>query len=110
MSGPIGLYHFTRPAITQLQAEPGLLVILTTDGIPTAGERNGLGSFDVTAYAESAVEPSMDANEIADKLLSEAIARDQGRPRDDQTVTVLRLTDRHEEPLVRRMSVFVPLK
>ncbi len=110
MSGPIGLYHFTRPSITQLQAEIGLIVILTTDGIGVSGERSGLGRFDTTAFAEHSIDLVMSAAQIAEKLLHEAIARDQGRPRDDQTVAVLRLVGREDEPLVRRMSVFVPLK
>jgi len=108
-SGPIGLYHFTRPSVTHLQTEPGLTVILLTDGVVSAGERSGSGAFDVSQFAAHEIDGDMSAQEIADRVLNEAIRRDEGRPRDDQTVTVLRLVSHNQEPLVRRLSVVVPL-
>lgn len=108
-SGPIGLYHFTRPSVTQLQAEAGLVVILTSDGVPGAGERGGSGGFDIAAFAANTDSFELRADEFADRVLREAIDRDQGRPRDDLSVVVLSLTDQVEAPLIRRMSVFVPL-
>jgi serine phosphatase RsbU (regulator of sigma subunit) len=108
-SGPIGLYHFTRPSVTQLQAEAGLVVILTSDGVPGAGERGGSGSFDIAACAAMSDGSNLGADELADRVLREAIGRDQGRPRDDLTVAVLSLAGQAETPLIRRMSVFVPL-
>jgi serine phosphatase RsbU (regulator of sigma subunit) len=108
-SGPIGLYHFTRPSVTQLQADAGLVVILTSDGVPGAGERGGNGKFDIAEFAAKADCSDLGADELADRVLREAIDRDQGRPRDDLTVAVLSLAGKFEAPLIRRMSVFVPL-
>lgn len=108
-SSPIGLYHFTRPSVTQLQAEAGLIVILATDGVSASGCRSGSESFNVTTFAAETFDHGQTAQEIAGRLLNEAIARDLGRPRDDQTVTVLRLADHNEQPLIRQLSVFVPL-
>jgi serine phosphatase RsbU (regulator of sigma subunit) len=108
-SGPIGLYHFTRPSVTHLTPEAGLVVILVTDGVPRAGQRSNNEAFDIADYARSSIEPEMGADVIARAVLSEAVARDQGRPRDDQTVTVLRLDEHVETPLVRQLSVYVPL-
>jgi serine phosphatase RsbU (regulator of sigma subunit) len=108
-SGPIGLYHFTRPSVNQLQAEAGLTVILTSDGVPGAGERGGNGKFEIAEFAPKSDGCDLAADELADRVLREAIDRDQGRPRDDLSVVVLSLTGHVVEPLIRRMSVFVPL-
>jgi serine phosphatase RsbU (regulator of sigma subunit) len=108
-SGPIGLYHFTRPSVTHLTPEAGLVVILVTDGVPRAGERSGGDAFDIAGYARESISGDLNADEIARVVLAEAVGRDQGRPRDDQTVTVLKLDDHVDDPLVRRLSVYVPL-
>jgi serine phosphatase RsbU (regulator of sigma subunit) len=108
-SGPIGLYHFTRPSVTQLTPEAGLVVILVTDGVPRAGETSGRASFAIADYARETIDLDLSADDIAGSVLAEAVARDQGRPRDDQTVTVLKLGEHSEHPLVRRLSVHVPL-
>jgi serine phosphatase RsbU (regulator of sigma subunit) len=108
-SGPIGLYHFTRPSVTHLTPEAGLVVILVTDGVPRAGESTGRDSFAIADYARQSIELELSADDIARSVLAEAVARDQGRPRDDQTVTVLKLGEHAENPLVRRLSVYVPL-
>jgi serine phosphatase RsbU (regulator of sigma subunit) len=108
-SGPIGLYHFTRPSVTHLTPEAGLVVILVTDGVPRAGESTGRESFAIADHARESIELELSADDIARSVLAEAVARDQGRPRDDQTVTVLKLDEYSEHPLVRRLSVYVPL-
>ena len=108
-SGPIGLYHFTRPSVTHLTPEAGLVVILVTDGVPRAGESTGRESFAIADYARESTELELSADDIARSVLAESVARDQGRPRDDQTVTVLKLDEHSEHPLVRRLSVYVPL-
>jgi serine phosphatase RsbU (regulator of sigma subunit) len=108
-SGPIGLYHFTRPSVTQLQAEAGLIVILTSDGVPGAGELGGKGIFEISQFVSKSDGCDLAADELADRVLREAIDRDNGRPRDDLSVVVLILTGHVVEPLIRRMTVFVPL-
>jgi serine phosphatase RsbU (regulator of sigma subunit) len=45
---------------------------------------------------------------IADSLLAQAVALDQGRPRDDITVLVVTVSDRLGDD-VRRMNVRLPL-
>ncbi len=54
-SGPIGLYHLTRPTVTQLPMEPDLRIVLSTDGIPGAGVRDGRGEFEFSAFAALAL-------------------------------------------------------
>lgn len=108
-SGPIGLYHFTRPDVAQFPAEAGLGLILFTDGIATAGDRYGGSPFDVAAYLSQGQDLPSTAAELADHLLFEAIRRDKNRPADDLTVVVLMLRGHDDELLVRRQTVSMPL-
>jgi serine phosphatase RsbU (regulator of sigma subunit) len=108
-SGPIGLYHFTRPDVTQFPAEPGLGLILFTDGIATAGDRYGGSPFDVAAFLTELEEKRLTAEDLANRVLIEAIRRDKNRPADDLTVVVMILRGHAEDPLVRRQSVSMPL-
>jgi serine phosphatase RsbU (regulator of sigma subunit) len=108
-SGPIGLYHFTRPTVTQLPAQAGLRIVVYTDGIATAGVRSGGTGFDVAAFVSSMEADNLSSDGIADRILAEAIARDSNRPADDMTVIALDLREHAEEPLVRRQSVRMPL-
>lgn len=108
-SGPIGLYHMTRPTVTQLPLEPGLRVILTTDGVAGAGSRSGDGAFDFGAFAASTWDDGLDAEAMADRLLAAALDRDRARPADDMTVVALAMRT-HDDPIrVRRQSMVVPL-
>lgn len=108
-SGPIGLYHLTRPSVTQVPLADGLRIILTSDGVPGAGKRSGRGEFDLTAFAARELCGELTADAMADRLLQAAIARDDGRPADDMTVVVLALRNHAESPLIRRMSARLPL-
>ncbi|MEA2583078.1 MAG: hypothetical protein QOF33_1163 [Thermomicrobiales bacterium] len=108
-SGPIGLYHFTRPTVTQLPAEVGLGIVLYTDGVATAGDRTGRVGFDIASYLADALACELGAEELVDRVLFEAIRRDNRRPSDDLTVVAMVLRDHAEEPLVRRQSVRMPL-
>jgi serine phosphatase RsbU (regulator of sigma subunit) len=108
-SGPIGLYHFTRPTVTQLPAQTGLWIVVYTDGIATAGERAGESGFDVAGFVAGEALGDLDAEVLTGRILTEAIRRDRNRPGDDLTVVVLALREHAEEPLVRRQSVRMPL-
>lgn len=106
---PIGLYHFTRPAVMQLPAEAGLRVVLVTDGVAAAGRGGGGGGFSLEEFLPAAHTAAMSGRELADLVLLEAIARDRGRPGDDMTVVVLGLDEHEEDPLIRRLNALVPL-
>ena len=75
-SGPIGLYHLTRPAVAQLPMAAGLQVVLLTDGVATAGERAAAG-MDIAALAAERFAPDLPAKALAIRLLDEAFRRDQ---------------------------------
>jgi serine phosphatase RsbU (regulator of sigma subunit) len=108
-SGPIGLYHFTRPTVSQFPAEARLGLVLFTDGVGTAGDRFGSTPFDVGAYLAETAAGSLDADDLADRILIEAIRRDKSRPADDLTVVAVVLREHAEEPLIRRQTVRMPL-
>jgi serine phosphatase RsbU (regulator of sigma subunit) len=104
---PIGRYPGTRPAMTRFPMAAGLWLALVSDGVSDAGSRVDRGPLDLTATARD-LEPAS-AQALADGLLAAAIARDEGRPRDDMSVVALALTDHAETMLIRRMRVAVPV-
>ncbi len=107
-SPSIGTSRNIRPAITEFRLEPGMTVVFYTDGIVDAGSRYGL-SLDVCTLLESLLEEqNPSAQSIADAVLSEAIRLDQGRPDDDMSVVVTRITSL-ETDQVRRMAVYLPV-
>jgi serine phosphatase RsbU (regulator of sigma subunit) len=105
---PLGTHARTRPWAAELPAAAGLLVILVSDGIVHSGRRNGDLPLDLIGISASAG-TSASAASIVDLVLEEAIARDDGKPRDDMSVVALTLTHHHETMLIRRMRAEVPL-
>lgn len=106
---PVGLYRDTRPLISEIPLEPGLTVIVFTDGLVHAGTRYG-ETMDILTCFQSLVdeEELLPPQEIADALLLHAMQLDQGRPVDDISVVVVQVTG-HSGDLVRRMNVRLPL-
>jgi serine phosphatase RsbU (regulator of sigma subunit) len=105
---PVGLYRGTRPSISEVPIEPGLTAVMYTDGLVHAGDRYG-ESMDVVAALQSLLEEEDPSPQlVADTLLDTAVRLDQGRPADDISVVVLRVTS-HTGDNVRRMSVRLPL-
>jgi serine phosphatase RsbU (regulator of sigma subunit) len=106
-STPIGLYRGTRPLISEIPLEVGLTAVLYTDGLVHAGSRYG-EVMDVASCLLCALEdadPTPQA--IADMLLEHALKLDQGRPSDDISIVVMRVTP-HTGDEIRRMTVQVP--
>jgi serine phosphatase RsbU (regulator of sigma subunit) len=106
-STPVGLYRGTRPIISEIPLEIGLTAVVYTDGLVHAGSRYG-EQMDVPNCLMCALEdadPSPQA--ISDMLLEHALKLDQGRPADDISVVVLRVTP-HLGDEIRRMTVQVP--
>ena len=107
---PIGLYRDTRPLISEVPLEPGLLVVLYTDGLVHAGSRSG-ESLDIKTFLQSIIddeaEEEISPQKIADSLLAHAVQLDQGRPVDDITLVVIQVTSQKSDS-VRRMTVELP--
>jgi serine phosphatase RsbU (regulator of sigma subunit) len=84
------------------------MVVVYTDGLEMAGARSSR-VFDVpAAVRELTAGGDVSAHQLADGLLEQALALDEGRPRDDISVLVLRVVD-HIGDGVRRLAVRLPL-
>jgi serine phosphatase RsbU (regulator of sigma subunit) len=103
---PIGRYPMTKPAMVAFPATSGLRLALVSDGVSGAGARSERGPLDLVATAARL--DGRSAQSLADGLLEAAIARDDGRPRDDMTVVALTLDDHDDAMLIRRMQVSMP--
>lgn len=108
-AAPIGLYHFTKPVVTQVEATVGLAMIAYSDGVAGAGRKGLQPPFDIPAFIQDRQLSVADPAAIVDAILMEAVRLDSGRPRDDMTVVALALREHDEEPLVRRIHVRIPL-
>ena len=86
----LGFYRYTRPHVERINLEPGLLAVACSDGLLHAGQRSG-ERMDVIAAIEEIWQTSASARAVADGLLSQAVALDQGRPRDDISVVALHM-------------------
>ena len=107
-SKPIGLYRDTRPQISELPLEPNLIAIMFTDGLLLAGSRQGRQMDIRTVLQCFSEEEACSPQEIADTLLNQALQLDEGRPVDDTSIVVLRVSN-YEGDMVRRMSVRLPI-
>lgn len=109
-SESIGTRRNAKPVITEIPIEVGPLVIAFTDGLRHAGSWHGHNNFDpleaVRCYLQEGVS---DPQEIANRLLREAIDLDDGRPRDDISVVVVLVKEMGEENGVRQLSGRLPL-
>jgi serine phosphatase RsbU (regulator of sigma subunit) len=104
---PIGVYRDTRPLINEMPLEPGLTVVVFTDGLVHAGSRSG-ESLDIKAFLQAHIEEEPNPQEIADALLTDALQLDHGRPVDDISVFVIQVSSIKRDS-VRRMTVQLPL-
>lgn len=107
-STPIGLYRGTRPLITEMALEPGLTTVMYSDGLLHAGSRTGQ-SMDVPTSLQALLEEEDPTPQfIADSILEHAVNLDHGRPSDDISIAVMRVTNRTGDD-IRRMTVRLPL-
>jgi len=105
---PIGIYRDTRPLINEMPLEPGLTVVVFTDGLVHAGSRSG-ERLDIETFLQAHIEEEPNPQEIADSLLTDALHLDHGRPVDDISVVVIQVSS-HKSDTVRRMTVQLPLE
>jgi serine phosphatase RsbU (regulator of sigma subunit) len=105
---PLGTSRNVRPLISEIAIEPGLVIVIYTDGLVHAGKRRGM-PMDVGATLRSLLEDQDPAPQmVADTLLAQAVSLDDNRPADDISVLVLKVTTLLGDN-VRRMSVRLPL-
>ena len=105
----VGIRRSTKPVIHELPLAPKTVVVAFTDGLRHAGSFTRNRSFDPMAvFGELIAGNEYSAATIADKLLTDAIALDDGRPRDDVSVVVLSIGEESEDR-IRRMQGRLPL-
>jgi len=104
----VGLRRDTRPSISEIPLEAGITVVAFTDGLVHAGSYFG-DSMDVTTCVKVELEDENPSpSKIADSLINHALKLDRGRPRDDISIIVLRVTPDGND-MIRRMSVQLPI-
>jgi serine phosphatase RsbU (regulator of sigma subunit) len=110
-SEPVGIRAWTKPVITELPIGPYTYVIVFTDGVLHAGQRCSR-SVDIPALVHRLIgQEKAAAQVVADAVLAEAVACDQGRPGDDISVLVVAvLPDESDSDGSRRMSVIFPIR
>jgi len=104
----LGTSRNVRPLITELGIEPGLTVVMFSDGISHAGERRGQPMETRQVLLSLIEEQDPSPQQLADGLLAQAVRLDDNRPADDISVVVLKVSTRSGDE-VRRMSVRLPI-
>jgi serine phosphatase RsbU (regulator of sigma subunit) len=107
-SSPLGVRRDIRPVITEVELQPGLTIVMYTDGLTHAGKRRGQPMDVCNAIQAMMEEQDPTPQELADSLLAHAVNLDDGRPADDVSVVVLKVQTINGDT-VRRMSVRLPL-
>jgi serine phosphatase RsbU (regulator of sigma subunit) len=106
---PLGISRNVRPLITEITIEAELTIVIFSDGLTHAGERRGR-PMDIGEAIRFALEDADQApQQIADALLAHAVRLDEGRPADDISILVLKVTSRQGDE-VRRMNVRLPIQ
>ncbi len=108
----LGLYPRTRPVINEVELKDGLIAVVFSDGLSSAGQRYEV-RVDLPKFLKerlTAPDAPRDAQALANELLELALTADHRRPQDDMSVIVLTVQAIAAEdgpPLPRRMSVQV---
>jgi serine phosphatase RsbU (regulator of sigma subunit) len=107
----VGAQPRARPVIAEFPLAAGQTVIAFTDGLTHAGERKGQPLDLPQLLAQPGCCLNAPAQQIADFLLEMAVGLEDGRPADDVSVVVVRVSAVASEgqPEVRRMSVSFPV-
>lgn len=108
-SSPIGVRRNIRPSITEFDLEPGLTIIMYTDGLVHAGKRRGQPMDVCNAIQAMVDEQDPEPQEIADSLLTHAVNLDDGRPVDDISIVVLKVNPNLGDN-VRRLGIRLPIR
>jgi serine phosphatase RsbU (regulator of sigma subunit) len=103
----VGIYRNTRPVITEVSLEEGLVAIVFSDGLRHAGDRKGQ-RLDIPECVQTILNENPSAQIFADRLMELAMTADEGRPIDDVSIVVLRVMP-YNGVEIRRMQVRLPI-
>jgi len=105
----VGVRRNTKPNINEVSINPHMVIVVFTDGLRHAGSLSGNGSYDPIAATQRLLNQGIyNARIIADTLLNEAYAKDNGRPKDDISVLVV-TTHPEQKDGIRRLEVHLPV-
>jgi serine phosphatase RsbU (regulator of sigma subunit) len=110
----IGIYRMTRPEITEIPLEVGLVVTVFSDGVLHAGQRRQrqMDTAQLASLVDSLCADHRNGEQmawpVADGLLARALELDEGRPSDDVSILVLAVSP-NERDDVRRLQLQVPI-
>jgi serine phosphatase RsbU (regulator of sigma subunit) len=107
-SVPLGTSRDVRPVITEMEIEPGLTIVVYTDGLVHAGSRRGQPMDACEVIGSLLEEQDPGPQELADSLLAHAVKLDSNRPADDISVVVLKVAHQTGDD-VRRMNIRLPI-
>lgn len=104
----IGTDKMIKPNIYVLEMAPDLAIIAFTDGFLKSGK--GSAGWDIKDLVMEAKQDLATKREsVAVRLLDKAMARDNGRPKDDISVGVMTVSPRAAKHRIRRMVVSMPM-
>jgi serine phosphatase RsbU (regulator of sigma subunit) len=108
-ASPLGVHRRIKPSIVEVPLARQTTIVVFTDGIWNAGARGGR-RFDIAAFVtEQLRDVHIGATQLADAILARAIELDNGKPRDDTSVLVVRVMARASTDAARRLSVRFPI-
>jgi serine phosphatase RsbU (regulator of sigma subunit) len=108
-SRPVGIYRNTRPVVTELPLEAPTLAIIFTDGLLSAGTRQG-ATLDIPQLLQEVCPDGFaPAQTVADALFEAAYELDQGRPVDDISVLVISILNETQSTNSRHLHLRFPL-
>ncbi|GIK55522.1 MAG: stage II sporulation protein E [Chloroflexota bacterium] len=109
-SKSVGVNRNTKPVIAELPLLVGTIIVVFTDGLRHAGDWSGQGGYDPEAtFREMIAAGITSPRTIADSLMAGALAKDNGRPKDDISVLVTAVLPPVHSTKIRRMDVHLPL-
>jgi serine phosphatase RsbU (regulator of sigma subunit) len=111
-SKAVGVHRYTKPVITEIPIEVGTILVAFTDGLRHAGSLSGKGRhYDpYSGFQKMVTDGIREARAICDRLLDDAMAMDDGRPRDDISVIAISVLESNDGDEVRRLSGRLTLK
>lgn len=105
---PIGGRLGISPSIVELPINPGIAIVIFSDGAYYAGKQTQQRSDICTVIEALVEEQEPTAQEIADYLLNRAIRLDDGFPKDDMSIIVMLVLPRTTDN-IRRMNISLAL-
>ena len=96
-----------KPSVSEISIEPGITVVAPSSGLLKAGNDYGQNFDFPTSLSAILEEQQPTSSVIADILLNQAISIDQGQPKGDMSVVVLRIIPGIQNQ-IRRINVILP--